>query len=71
MTGKPAARTEDGIAWVRDLARRLDIPALRSYGIKDGDFPALARKAAAASSMKGNPIALTPDELLGILREAL
>ena len=71
VTGKPAARIEDGISWARDLARRLGIPTLRSYGIKDADFPSLAPKAAASSSMKGNPIALTQDELAGILREAV
>ena len=71
VTGKPAAQIEDGIAWVRDLARRLGIPSLCAYGIAVSDLPGLAVKAAASSSMKGNPIALTPDELLGILQASL
>jgi alcohol dehydrogenase class IV len=71
VTGKPAARIEDGIAWVRDLAKGLGIPSLGAYGITKSDFPALAEKAAASNSMKGNPIALTQVELAGILRGAL
>ncbi len=71
LTGKPAARVEAGIAWVRDLANRLGIPPLRAYGIALSDFESLAQKAAASSSMKGNPIALTPDDLAGILQASL
>lgn len=67
VTGKPAARIEDGVAWVRDLAQRLEIPGLGTYGITAADFAALSEMAAMSSSMKGNPIKLTRDELHGIL----
>lgn len=53
------------------LTDRLCIPKLSQWGIQDSDLDEIARKAAAASSMKANPVALTHEELLAILREAL
>ena len=70
----PAARKpprEDGVRWVADLCRRLEIPPLRAYGVGATDLPDLVAKAAGASSMKGNPIVLTPDELHEIISRAL
>ena len=70
LTGKPQASAEDGVRWIADLCRRLEIPPLRTYGIAEGDFAGLVEKAAKASSMKANPIVLTPAELLEILKRA-
>jgi alcohol dehydrogenase class IV len=70
LTGRGGAQPEDGVAWVSELCKRLGIPKLRGYGITPGDFGAIADKAAAASSMQGNPIVLSRDELLGILERA-
>jgi alcohol dehydrogenase class IV len=70
LTGRPLARAEDAVDWTRDICRELQIPPLRAYGIRDADWPTLVEKAARASSMKGNPIALTPDELREILAAA-
>ncbi len=67
-SGAPA---EDGARWVAGLCLKLGIPPLRSYGIGEQDAPALAEKSARASSMKGNPIALTPEELCEVLLRAL
>jgi len=71
LTGHPQARAEDGVAWVRELVAELGIPPLSAYGIGAGDLSEVVRKAAAASSMRGNPIALTGEELEEVLREAL
>jgi alcohol dehydrogenase class IV len=71
VTGMPTARAFDGIAWVRDLCLQLKVPRLADYGIKQRDFPAIVDKARHASSMKGNPIELAPDELLEILQRAV
>ena len=71
VTGMPTARSLDGIAWVRDLCQQLNVPRLADHGIKQPDFPAIVDKARNASSMKGNPIELTPDELLEILQRAV
>ena len=40
---------------------------MSDYGVTRADFPILAQKAAAASSMKANPIVLTPEELGEVL----
>jgi alcohol dehydrogenase class IV len=49
----------------------LRIPPLGAYGIQSDNVPALVESAAKASSMKGNPIALTTDEMAEILTRAI
>ena len=71
LTGKAEARAEDGAAWVGHLCRELEIPPLGTYGVGLKDVPALVEKAALASSMKGNPIALTPEEMAELVGAAL
>jgi alcohol dehydrogenase class IV len=71
LTGRAQAGAEDGAQWLAELVRRLEIPPLRSYGVGAADVPILVEKAAQASSMKGNPIVLTREELLEIVAGAL
>jgi alcohol dehydrogenase class IV len=71
LTGHPQATAEDGVTWVASLCRRLEIPPLRTYGVTEADIPATVEKAARTSSMKGNPISLTPGELHEIMARAL
>jgi alcohol dehydrogenase class IV len=71
LTGNEAATAADGAVWVGELCAALSVPGLASYGAAQADFPALIEKAARSSSMKGNPILLTTDELEGILERAL
>ena len=71
LTGEPNASAEDGFQWVSQICRQLQIPPLGSYGVRGQDIPALVELASQTSSMKGNPIALTPDELREILTRAL
>jgi len=71
LTGVATASIEDGIAFVQQLARELSVPGLASYGMQSADIPSVVAKAAVASSMKGNPIVLTPAELTEILERAL
>ncbi len=71
LTGKSDARAEDGAAWVLDLCETLEVPALSNFGITEDHFPELVTKSKKASSMKGNPVALTDEELTEILRKAL
>jgi alcohol dehydrogenase class IV len=70
LTGDHKAVAADGGAWVKDLCQALRIPSLDSYGMTEADWPAVIEKSAAASSMRGNPIELTPDELREILERA-
>jgi len=71
LTGRSQATAEDGVHWIADLVRRLEIPPLRTYGMTAADIPDVVAKAATASSMKGNPIELTAEELTEILTAAL
>lgn len=63
LTGRSHATAEDAVRWLTALCRKFEIPPLRTYGVREADIPNLAEKAARTSSMKGNPIPLTPDEL--------
>jgi alcohol dehydrogenase class IV len=71
LTGRPGAAAEDAVEWVAQICQELEIPQLRCYGIRESDVPLLVEKAAKASSMKANPIALTPAELREVLTRAL
>ncbi len=71
VTGRAHATADDGVAWVRELCAALRIPTLREFGVTLADLPSLVQKAGIASSMKGNPIALTPAELQAVLKSAL
>jgi len=71
LTGRPDAVAEDGVAWVTETCRRLEVPPLRSYGIGAEHVAEVMDNAARSSSMKGNPIPLTPDELREILTRAM
>ena len=71
LTGDPGAGAEDGVHWVRGLVERLGVPPLSRYGLTRAGIPETAEKAKNSSSMKGNPVELTGEELAGILAAAL
>jgi len=71
LTGNPHATADAGVEWVRELAAGLPLQRLGAYGIGEEDVPEIVAKAANASSMKANPIVLTPAELAETLRLAL
>jgi len=71
VTGSPSATAEAGLEWVRGLVTDLKIPGLGQYGLKREHTAELVEKASHASSMKANPLPLTPDELAEILERAL
>jgi alcohol dehydrogenase class IV len=71
LTGRAPATADDGIKWVGQLVGDLKIPRLGTYGIQSEHVAELVKKAMQASSMKANPVALTPEELAGTLRQAL
>ena len=71
LTDDKDARAEDGIRWLHELCAALKIPSLATYGIKGSDFPSIVVQARKASSMKGNPIELTDEELTQIMEMAL
>jgi alcohol dehydrogenase class IV len=71
VTGDPAARAADGVAWIQELAADLHVAPLREFGVVAGDFAEVIAKSKVASSMKGNPVVLSDDELAEILAQAL
>lgn len=70
VTGRPDAVADDLLAWVREIVAEAGVPGLGALGLSSDRFDEAAEKAAAASSMKGNPITLTHSELLAVLAAA-
>lgn len=71
LTGRPGATAADGVAWVGRLVERLQVPSLGRMGFTADQAREAVAKARQASSMKGNPVTLTEDELMGIYRHSL
>jgi alcohol dehydrogenase class IV len=71
LTGNPDAVARDGVYWVRGLCDEMRIPPLREAGLTVDDFGRLIPLARRASSMRGNPLVLSDEELRGILEAAL
>ena len=71
LTGSGKAVGNDGIQWIGELCKGLNVSGLGTYGVAEADIPVLVEKAAKASSMKANPIVLTTEELTEALHLAL
>ncbi len=59
------------VDWARHLNDQLRIPTLAELGVSREDFETITEKSSRASSMKGNPIPLSKDEMFAILEKAL
>ncbi len=71
LTGNKQAKVEDGLVWITSISKKLDIPRLSSLGIKKSDFDLIIEKSSRSSSMKGNPVQLSREDLYQILEDAL
>jgi alcohol dehydrogenase class IV len=71
LTGNPKANARDAVKWIQDLCAHLNVPRLSAFGITEKEFPEIVEKSKVASSMKGNPIVLSDEELFAILKSAL
>jgi alcohol dehydrogenase class IV len=71
LVGTPKAAAHDGVSWVQALCAALDVPPLSAYGVTADEFPLIIEKGTKSSSMKGNPIKLTTEEMEEILNRAL
>jgi alcohol dehydrogenase class IV len=67
LTGSADAEPEDVAIWLSDLAAALTIPGLAGYGLSDADTADVVAATQRASSMRGNPLELTDDEVAEIL----
>ena len=70
LTGEPGAAIEDGIAWVRETLAALAIPGLGAFGLAPDQAGEIAAQALRSSSMRGNPAALSQDDLRASLARA-
>lgn len=59
------------LEWFAETLELFGVSGLAGYGLGEDDLPVIAEAAAKASSTKGNPVAPSPDDLIGILRAAL
>ncbi len=71
LTGVYDATVEDGLHWIEHTCALLEIPPLSALGLSDADTDRVVGQAARASSMKGNPVPLSFDELAAVFRAAL
>lgn len=71
LTGDHSATAKDGVEWIAELCHLLNVPGLARYGLTEAGLDDLIDKSARASSMKGNPITLSPGELRDILIRAI
>lgn len=71
LTDDPQATPAQGIRWLASLCEQLRIPGLAAYGVTPAHVPSLVAQARKASSMKGNPVELSPEVLAELLIAAL
>lgn len=71
LTGNPNATAEDATAWIRETVAMLGVGGLGSLGLTEDQLDAATKGAMNASSMKGNPIVLTYDEVYSILSSSM
>ena len=70
LTGRTESRAEDASEWLAALVSSLPVPRLGAYGLNEAEISDVVALAKRASSMQGNPIALTDEELAEALRES-
>ena len=71
LTGQPAATIEDGLAWIRETLVLLAVPGLAAFGLGPQHADGIAAKAMTSSSMQGNPVPLSHEDLRAALIQAL
>jgi alcohol dehydrogenase class IV len=71
LTGRASADADDAAPWLHEIVTELEVPPLSRYGVTSASIPDLVKMAQRSSSMQGNPIVLTPDELGSTLEAAL
>lgn len=69
LTGRHSA--EEGLSWLAGIVAALGIRGLSAYGFGEADTDVVVAGAARASSMQGNPVRFTEQELAEIYRAAL
>ena len=65
-----AAGAEDALRWIEATRAELTIPGLGAFGVDPAEYDEIVEKSSVSSSMKGNPITLSAEELRAILAAA-
>ena len=55
---------------LRGVVQQCSLPGLASFGLSAADIPELAEASLRSSSMKGNPVALSADEIAAAILAA-
>jgi len=71
LTGRPDASVGDGLAWIRQTLTLLAVPGLAAFGLTAAQAGGIAARALTSSSMQGNPVPLSQDDLEAIVLAAL
>jgi alcohol dehydrogenase class IV len=71
LTGRPGASVEDGLAWIGETVTLLGVPGLAAFGLGPEQAADVAATAMTSSSMQGNPVPLSQDELTAVVLQAL
>ncbi len=71
LTGSRTATATDGVEWLNQLVKDLQIPPLCDYGLQPRHTARLVLQAQKASSMQTNPVSLTAAELEEIVSDSL
>jgi alcohol dehydrogenase class IV len=71
LSGKSGADQDAAVRWVIDICNQIHIQPLSAYGMTENQFAVIIERAKQSSSMRGNPITLSDEELRNILRRAL
>ena len=71
LTDRSDGTPEDAIVWLEELTSALSIPGLASYGLDQDQISAVVAAAQKASSMRGNPIELSDEEVREIVTGSL
>jgi alcohol dehydrogenase class IV len=70
LTDRQDATLQDAVDWLRDTAAALHVRPLGAVGLRPTQHAEVADKAARSSSMQGNPISLSQEELGQVLQAA-
>lgn len=71
LLGRDDAEAEDGVRFVQQLSAELKVRPLGSFGMRPEHGDEVVAKAQRASSMKKNPVVLSPEELKQVYLSAL
>ncbi len=71
LTGDTKADSMDGADTISKLIKKFNLPGLSHYGLTEVTIDELIDKSSKASSMKGNPVTLSRQELRTIITSAM